>query len=164
MIVMADHLRPGEERMAHELQDAGVERVALVSGDRLEIAREVASSLDIDEVYADQDPEDKVRIVRELRDRSTGAVVMAGDGINDAPALALADVGIAMARGRPSRRRPPTWWWSSTAPTGSRSPCVLADARFGSRARALVFGLGSPSGRWSSRRSAHRSGESCSRR
>ena len=97
VIVMADHLRPGAERIAHELREAGVDRVALLSGDRIEIAREVASSLGIHEVYAEQDPEDKLRIVRELRDQSTGMVVMAGDGINDAPALALADVGIAMA-------------------------------------------------------------------
>ena len=97
VIVMADHLRPGAELIAHALREAGVEHVALVSGDRIEVAREVAASLGIDEVYAEQDPEDKLQVVRDLRNRSTGTVVMAGDGINDAPALALADVGIAMA-------------------------------------------------------------------
>ena len=97
VIVMADHLRPGAEAVAHELRDAGVEHVALVSGDRIEVAREVAASLGIDEVYAEQSPEDKLQVVRDLRERSQGTVVMVGDGINDAPALALADVGIAMA-------------------------------------------------------------------
>jgi len=97
VIVMADHLRPGADRIAAELHEAGVERVALVSGDRIEVAREVAAGLGIDEVYAEQDPADKLRIVDEFRDGTSGAVVMAGDGINDAPALALADVGIAMA-------------------------------------------------------------------
>jgi len=97
IIVMADHLRPGAGELAAELREAGVEHVALVSGDRLEIAREVAASLDIDEVYAEHDPEEKLRVVREARERSRGTVVMVGDGINDAPALALADVGIAMA-------------------------------------------------------------------
>jgi P-type E1-E2 ATPase len=94
---MADHLRPGAEAVAHELREAGVEHVALVSGDRIEVAREVAASLGIDEVYAEQSPEDKLQVVRDLRERSQGTVVMVGDGINDAPALALADVGIAMA-------------------------------------------------------------------
>lgn len=97
IVVMADHLRPGAETLASELRDAGVEHVALVTGDRIEVAREVAASLDIDEVYAEHDPEEKLRVVREARHRSEGTVVMAGDGINDAPALALADVGIAMA-------------------------------------------------------------------
>src|SRR6188472_1837116 len=97
VIVMADHLRPGAEAVAHELREAGVEHVALVSGDRIEVAREVAASLGIDEVYAEQSPEDKLQVVRDLRERSQGTVVMVGDGINDAPALALADVGIAMA-------------------------------------------------------------------
>ena len=97
VIVMADHLRPGADRIAAELHDAGVERVALVSGDRIDVAREVAAQLGIDEVYAEQDPADKLRVVEEVRNRTSGAVVMAGDGINDAPALALADVGIAMA-------------------------------------------------------------------
>jgi heavy metal translocating P-type ATPase len=97
VIVMADHLRPGADRIAEELHEAGVERVALVSGDRTDVAREVAASLGIDEVYAEQDPADKLRIVGDVRSRTSGALLMAGDGINDAPALALADVGLAMA-------------------------------------------------------------------
>ncbi len=97
VIVMADHLRPGADRIAAELHDAGVERVALVSGDRLDIAWEVAAALGIEEVYAEQHPADKLRVVDDVRASTSGAVVMAGDGINDAPALALADVGIAMA-------------------------------------------------------------------
>ena len=97
VIVMADHLRPGAETIGPDLRAAGIEHVALVSGDHLEVAREVASSVGIDEVFADQTPEGKLAVVEEARARSRGAVVMAGDGINDAPALALADVGIAMA-------------------------------------------------------------------
>jgi len=97
VIVMADQLRPGAESVAAELHEAGVEQVALVSGDRIEVAREVATTLGIDDVYAEQNPEDKLRIVADVRSRASGTVVMVGDGINDAPALALADVGIAMA-------------------------------------------------------------------
>jgi heavy metal translocating P-type ATPase len=97
VIVMADHLRPGAETIAADLRAAGVEHVALVSGDRLDVAREVASSVGIEEVYADRTPEGKLAVVEEARAGSSGTVVMAGDGINDAPALALADVGIAMA-------------------------------------------------------------------
>lgn len=97
VIVMADSLRPGAELIASELRAAGVEHVALVSGDRMEVAREVAAALDIDEVYADEDPQGKLRVVEDVRSRASGTVAMAGDGINDAPALALADVGIAIA-------------------------------------------------------------------
>ena len=96
-IVVADKLRPGAADLARQLHDAGVEHVALVSGDRAEVAREVAASIGIDEVYAEQNPEDKLRVVESARERFAGTVVMVGDGINDAPALALADVGIAMA-------------------------------------------------------------------
>jgi heavy metal translocating P-type ATPase len=97
VLVMADHLRPGAETIAPDLRAAGIEHVALVSGDRIEVAREVAASVGIDEVFAEQTPEAKLDVVQEARRRSRGAVVMVGDGINDAPALALADVGIAMA-------------------------------------------------------------------
>jgi P-type E1-E2 ATPase len=96
-IVVADKLRPGAETIARELRELGVEHVALVSGDRIEVAREVASAIGIDEVYAEQAPQDKLGVVESARERSNGTVVMVGDGINDAPALALADVGIAMA-------------------------------------------------------------------
>ena len=97
VLVIADQLRPGAETIAPDLRAAGVEHVALVTGDRIEVAREVASALGIDEVYAEQTPEGKLRVVEEARSRHDGVVVMAGDGVNDAPALALADVGIAMA-------------------------------------------------------------------
>ena len=152
---MADRLRPGAERIAHELRDAGVEHVALVSGDRIEIAREVASSLGIDEVYAEQDPEDKLRIVRELRERSDGMVVMAGDGINDAPALALADVGIAMA-GKGATVSSETADVVVVVDRADRIPLAVRIGRRSLRIarRASSSASGSPSARWSSRPSA----------
>jgi heavy metal translocating P-type ATPase len=98
VIVMGDRLRPGADTLALELADAGIVHVALVTGDRSDIANEVARSAGIEHVYAEQTPQQKLNVVRELRGRpGLRNVVMVGDGINDAPALALADVGIAMA-------------------------------------------------------------------
>ena len=90
-------MRGGAESLAAELRSLGVRRVMLVSGDQADVARDVAESVGIDEVYADQSPEQKLAVVEDVRAESAGSVVMVGDGINDAPALALADVGIAMA-------------------------------------------------------------------
>ncbi|HUF00861.1 MAG TPA: heavy metal translocating P-type ATPase [Gaiellaceae bacterium] len=96
-IVMADHVRPDAYGLAGQLRRAGIRHVALVSGDRREIANEVGALIGADVVYAEQHPEDKLDVVRAIRAReSLRQVVMVGDGINDAPALALADVGIAM--------------------------------------------------------------------
>ena len=97
VIVMADHLRPDARGLADALRRTGIRHVALVSGDRQEIADEVGALVGADVVYADQHPEDKLDVVRAIRaQEGLRKVVMVGDGINDAPALALADVGVAM--------------------------------------------------------------------
>lgn len=97
VIVMADHVRHEAAGLADALRAVGIRHVALVSGDRQEVAEEVGRLVDVDAVYAEQTPEDKLGVVRAVRAREElRPVVMVGDGINDAPALALADVGIAM--------------------------------------------------------------------
>jgi Cd2+/Zn2+-exporting ATPase len=73
----------------------GVQRIVMLTGDNERTARNIAQQLGIDDVRANLTPEDKLRIVRELR-ASTGHLAMVGDGVNDAPALAEASVGIAM--------------------------------------------------------------------
>ena len=97
VIVMADELRPDADRIVERLREEGVRHVAMLSGDRRSVAERVGRELGVDRVYAEQSPSDKLEVVRRLHaDPALRPVVMVGDGINDAPALALADVGIAM--------------------------------------------------------------------
>ncbi|MDX2089674.1 MAG: heavy metal translocating P-type ATPase [Kofleriaceae bacterium] len=97
IIAIADRPTEAARRAIAELKTMGVE-VAMVTGDRRATARAVASELGIDRVFAEVRPEDKARIVSEERARGR-TVAMVGDGINDAPALAGAHVGIAIGTG-----------------------------------------------------------------
>ncbi|MDX8153381.1 cation-translocating P-type ATPase [Patulibacter brassicae] len=94
VIAVRDELRDEAGAAVDGLTALGIQRVAMLTGDNERAARALAGDAQIDDVHADLRPEDKARIIEELRRH--GAVAMVGDGINDAPALAGADVGIAM--------------------------------------------------------------------
>ena len=91
----ADTAKETSAAAIRALKQAGIRRTVMLTGDTIQCARAVADQLGIDEVYADLLPEDKLRKIHELR-AGGGRVAMVGDGINDAPALAAADVGVAM--------------------------------------------------------------------
>jgi heavy metal translocating P-type ATPase len=94
LLILADELRAGTEAMLSELRAMGIERIVLATGDRHEVAGFVATGLSLDLVRSELTPDQKILVV--LAERKNGPVMMIGDGVNDAPALAAADVGVAM--------------------------------------------------------------------
>lgn len=100
-LVLKDQLREDAGKALSRLASAGIRRVVLASGDRQEVVESIAAALGIQAFRGELQPKDKIAIVQ--RERQNGVVLMAGDGVNDAPALAAADVGIAIgARGSPA--------------------------------------------------------------
>lgn len=93
--LLQDEVRPDAPRMIRGLRRAGITRVMLVTGDRADVAEMIGRIVGVDEVLADRDPAAKLGIVEQ--ESAGGATIMVGDGINDAPALAAAGVGVALA-------------------------------------------------------------------
>jgi Zn2+/Cd2+-exporting ATPase len=94
-IAVSDTIRPTAFATIQRLKQLGIEQIVMVTGDNQRCADKVASQLGVDRVYAELLPEDKVSIIQRLQ-KEYKTVAMVGDGINDAPALAMASVGIAM--------------------------------------------------------------------
>ena len=98
MLWLTDLIRPDASDMIQALRHAGVQRISLLTGDHDRVAQRIGRSLQVDAILAERSPAQKIEAVRAARVQ--GVTVMVGDGINDAPALAAADVGVAMgARG-----------------------------------------------------------------
>ncbi|MGI2336218.1 MAG: heavy metal translocating P-type ATPase [Dehalogenimonas sp.] len=95
IIAVADQLRPGAKEAIASLKKAGIKHIVMLTGDNEGTAKAIASQTGIDEYRAQLLPEDKVAAIEELK-RKYHKIAMVGDGINDAPAMAAADVGIAM--------------------------------------------------------------------
>jgi len=95
VIGIADAIRPDAAQNLNELRALGVEHLVMLTGDSEEVARHIAAEAGVDEYYAALMPEDKLRVIGEIQQKY-GPTAMVGDGVNDAPALAAATVGIAM--------------------------------------------------------------------
>lgn len=95
VLAVADKLRAQSATIVEELHASGVERVVMLTGDSQQVAEQIAAEAHVDEVYAELMPDDKAAIMEKLA-KELGPVAMIGDGVNDAPALAAATVGIAM--------------------------------------------------------------------
>jgi heavy metal translocating P-type ATPase len=93
-LTISDSLRDNVREVVLDVKRSGANRVVMLTGDRPEVARDVAAQAGVDEVVADLLPAEKVGHIKRLKE--SGGVLMVGDGINDAPSLATADVGVAM--------------------------------------------------------------------
>jgi heavy metal translocating P-type ATPase len=94
LLILADELRAGTKALLEHIKSLGVARIVLATGDRRDVAEMVAKGLPINAVRSELTPDQKTLVV--LSERKNGPVMMIGDGVNDAPALAAADLGVAM--------------------------------------------------------------------
>ena len=98
LLAVSDTLRPDAIEMIKGLKKAGIERVVMLTGDNPRVAAQIAARAGVDEFHAGLLPQDKVTVLKALQNKY-GPVAMVGDGVNDAPSLATADIGIAMGGG-----------------------------------------------------------------
>lgn len=94
-VSFSDELRPEAKSVMESLHQMGVRQVMMISGDQRPIAQEIANQVGIDKVYAEKLPKEKIQVIEQVTPKNR-PVCMVGDGVNDAPSLAMADVGIAM--------------------------------------------------------------------
>lgn len=95
-ITIADEVKEDAAETVRSIHENGINQVVMLSGDKFSITKSIADYLGIDEAYGDLLPEDKVKHIEELKSDNNNVVAFVGDGINDAPSLAMSDVGIAM--------------------------------------------------------------------
>ncbi len=95
-IVISDVIKPTAKQALKELKKSGIKKTVMLTGDSKKVANKVAEELSIDEVHSELLPEDKVNEVEKLLSEKSGITAFVGDGINDAPVLSRADIGIAM--------------------------------------------------------------------
>jgi len=97
-MVISDELKEDAYEAVKRLRELGIKKILMITGDNNDVAENIAKQLELDEFHAELMPEDKVRVIEELKEKMTpkDKMVFVGDGINDAPVIARADVGIAM--------------------------------------------------------------------
>lgn len=95
IISIADQIREDAEEVIHDLKSMGIQKVVMLTGDNTRAAKAISDQLRLDEYYGELLPQNKVQVLEQLQAKY-GVVAMVGDGVNDAPALASADLGIAM--------------------------------------------------------------------
>lgn len=95
-IIISDKIKDDSKSAIAALKSAGIKNTVILSGDKKAVAEKIGEELGIDTVYSELLPSDKVEKLSEIIDKSSGSVIFVGDGINDAPSLSRADVGIAM--------------------------------------------------------------------
>ena len=137
---LEDQVRPEAHEAVEQLHALGI-RVAMITGDARQVADAVAADLGIDEVFAEVLPEDKERYVRELQEGGH-RVAMVGDGVNDAPALARADVGIAIGAGTDVAIESAGVILASDDPRGVVSVVTLSRASYRKMVQNLVWAAG----------------------
>jgi P-type Cu2+ transporter len=139
-LALEDEVRPESKEAVRELHDLGV-KVAMITGDARQVAEAVAQELDIDEVFAEVLPEEKDASVADLQRRGL-TVAMVGDGVNDAPALARADVGIAIGAGTDVAIESAGVVLAADDPRGVLSVIRLSRASYKKMVQNLVWATG----------------------